>query len=130
VKAGREAGIELTALVNDLTRKGASATGETKQQLDAQVAAVKKIQPLVARLESDRAFAKQALDFSAKSDKSGLAALWTKTLGLPLEVRDIKDWSVYAIYVVNGYSWEVCISSDASCGGSYAYHRMLGKAKS
>ena len=129
IKAGRQAGTEFTTLLNDLTRKAASATAQTKPQLEAQVAALKKIQPLPGRLASDRTFAKEVLDLSLKSDKAGLGALWSKTLGTDVQIRDIKDWMVYVIYEVNGYRWEACISSDASCGGKYASHEMLGKAR-
>lgn len=130
VKAGRQAGAEFSTLASDLARKAASANAQTKPQIDAQIAALKKIQPLVGRLGSDRAFAKEVFDLSVKPDKPGLSSLWSRTLGSPIEIRDIKDWQVYAIYTVNGYSWEVCLSSDASCGGTYGYHRMIGKAKS
>lgn len=129
VKAGQQGGLELDRLLNAVTAKLASATAASKPQLEAQVAAIRKAQGLAGRLGRDRTFAKQVLDLSLKGDKSGLGTAWTGELGPGVEIRTIRDWSVLAYYTVNGYTWEVCISSDASCGGKYATHEMIGKAR-
>lgn len=129
MKAGREASAIFTRLSTDLTSRLSRATGSAKIEGEAQLAAIKKLDPIVGRLGRDQAFAKQALDLSNKKDKPGLSQLLGRDIGPKFEVRDIRDWYIYGVYEVNGYMWEYCVSSKPDCGGSNAFHRMIGKAK-
>src|SRR5690242_4894164 len=57
--AGRLAGQDLNRLNAELTQKSAKADAKTKPQVEAQLAALRKIQPLINKLERDQNFAKE-----------------------------------------------------------------------
>lgn len=118
IKAGHEGGIELTRLLGDLSQQVSRADATAKGKLNARIAALRKIRPVIARLEHDRAFARQVYDLSQKNDKAGLGALWGRELGLPVEVRDVRDFLLFASFSVGDYTVGVCVSSVKVCGNT------------
>ena len=129
MKAGKQASADATRLLSDLRQRSSSADSATKPGIDSEIKALGKLQPLFNRMGSDRAYATQILNFSLKSDKQGLGAFWQKdVLGSSFQIREIRDWYVYAIIEVDGYLYEMCMSSNNTCSGKGIF-TMLGKAK-
>lgn len=129
MRAGKQASADAARLLGDLKQRSSSADSKTKLDIEIQIKALTKLQPLFSRIGSDRAYATQILNFSLKSDKQGLGAFWQKgVLGSSFQIREIKDWYVYAIIEVDGYLYEMCMSSNNTCGGKGIF-TMLGKAK-
>ena len=129
MKAGKQASADASKLLGDLRQRFSAADAKTKPDLDNEIKLVTKLQPLFSRMGSDRAYATQVLNLSLKNDKQGLGALWQSgAQGSAFQIRDIKDWYVYAIVEADGYLYEVCISSNSSCSGK-GIITPLGKAK-
>lgn len=127
---GKAASAEVNKLLIELKQQAGKADPAAKAEINLQVDGLMKIQALYDRMGRDRAFASQMLALSLKKDNAGLGALWQQEIpGSKIQIREIKDFNAYVVYEVNGYLWEACVCSNACCGGTYAYHRMIGKAK-
>lgn len=117
VKAGQQGSLRLTRLLNDLTKQAGQGDASAKEKTSARIAGAKKIQPLLARLAHDRAFAKQVFDLSEKNDRQGLGALFGRELGVEVRIQEIKDFTLFTEFSLSGHTYHVCVSSDANCGG-------------
>jgi hypothetical protein len=117
VKAGRDGGLGLNKLQSELTTK---ARGEkdpkAKDRIDAQLEALRKVRPFLARLERDRAFAKQVLELAAKNDRAGLGTLVGREIQAQTQIRDIRDFFLMGHFKLMKYEVAFCISSDSICG--------------
>lgn len=129
MRAGKQASADIAKLLGDVRQRAASADAKTKPDFDNEIKLLNKLQTLFGRMRSDRAYATQILNLSLKNDKQGLGALWQSNApGSAFQIREIRDWSVYAIIEVDGYLYELCVSSNSSCGGK-AIITPIGKAK-
>lgn len=129
MKAGKQASADAGKVLSDLRQRAAGADAKTKPDIESAIKAVGKLQPLFSRMGSDRAYATQVLNLSLKNDKQGLGAFWQKDVpGSSFQVREIKDWYVYALIEVDGYLYEMCVSSNGTCGNKGVF-TPLGKAK-
>ena len=131
MRAGKQASAEITRLLGELKQRIGNANAGAKTDLNNQITTLTRLQALMLRLGQNRTFAAQVLDLSLKTDKTGLAALWQReAAGCKFEIREIKDWSVYAIVEADGYLYEVCACSNSCCGGASGFRiTPLGRAK-
>lgn len=128
MRAGKQASADSAKLLSDLKQRLSSADVKTKTDLENEIKFVGKLQPLFSRMGTDRAYATQILNLSLKNDKPGLGSLWQSgAQGSAFQIKEIKDWFVYALVEADGYLYEVCISSNNTCGGK-AIITLLGKA--
>jgi len=131
MRAGNQASAEITRLIGELKQRLGAANADAKTDLNNQITTLTRLQALMSRLGQNRTFATQVLDLSLKADKAGLAALWQReAAGCKFQIREIKDWSVYALVEADGYLYEVCACSNSCCGGGSGFRiTPLGRAK-
>ena len=129
MKAGKQASTDSAKLLSDLKQRLSGADSKNKPDLENEIKLVARLQPLFSRIGNDRAYATQILNLSLKNDKQGLGALWQSGAQVSaIQIREIRDWSVWGIIEVDGYLYEMCISSNSSCGKG-AIFTPIGKAK-
>jgi hypothetical protein len=115
MRAGKLASAEITRLIGELRQRAGNADAKTRADLNNQITALTRLQPLMSRLGQNRSFAAQVLDLSLKNDKPGLAALWEKeAAGCKFQIREIRDWWFYGVFEVDGHLYEVSAGSDTS----------------
>src|SRR5262245_57720743 len=131
MRAGNQASAEIARLIGELKQRIGAADAGAKTDLNNQITTLSRLQPLMSSLGQNRTLAAQVLELSLKSDKTGLAALWQReAAGCKFQIREIKDWSVYAIVEADGYLYEVCACSNSCCGGASGFGiTPLGRAK-
>jgi hypothetical protein len=115
VSAGRLAGQDINRLTTDLTQKSAKADAKTKAQIDARLAAARKVQPLLNKLEHDQTFAKQVLEAAGKGQPEGVAAIFGRELGVQMRATELRDFYFLGAFSYGGTKYNFCISSAKEC---------------
>ena len=113
--AGRLAGQDINRLTADLTQKSAKADVKTKTQIEGRLAAVRKIQPLVSKLENDQTFAKQVFEAAGKGQPDGVAVVLGRELGVQVHATELRDFYFLGSFSYGGTNYGFCISTSKSC---------------
>ena len=117
--AGRLAGQDINRLTADLTQKSAKADPKTKTQIEARLAAVRKIQPLINKLERDQSFAKQVFEAADKGRPEGVASILSTELGAQVRATELRDFFFAGAFTVAGTSYHFCIATMKACGDNH-----------
>jgi hypothetical protein len=117
--AGRLAGQDINRLTTDLTQKSAKADPKTKQQIEVRLAAVRKIQPLVNKLERDQTFAKQVFEAADKGRPEGVASILSRELGAPVRATELRDFFFAGAFTVSNTTFHFCIATAKACGDNH-----------
>ena len=117
--AGRLAGQDINRLTADLTQKSAKADPKTRPQIEARLAAVRKIQPLVNKLERDQNFAKQVFEAADKGRPEGVASILSRELGAQVRATELRDFFFAGGFTLGGTSYHVCVATAKDCGDNH-----------